>query len=651
MPRFSPEFLDELRTRLRASDIIGRHVKLKKEGREWRGLSPFTSEKTPSFFVNDEKARYFDFSSGKSGDIIGFTMDMQKLSFVEAVTRLAEEAGMEIPKDSHQEQARQEKAVGLIEAHEAAAKFYQDLLYRADGRDALEYSRGRGLSDETIKRFGLGYAPASQMALKDHLINKGFAPDLLVEAGLLIRHEQKPPYDRFRDRLMFPILNQKNRPIAFGGRALSASEKAKYLNSPETPLFHKGSVLYNLAQARAEAAKMLREADSALIVCEGYMDVIALAQAGFGNAVAPLGTALTESHLSLLWRVCDEPFLCFDGDRAGRSAAYRSIDRALPLLKPGKSLRFVFMPEGQDPDDLVRQNGPKAFRDAMGAARPLVSVLWDREEENHSLETPEKRAFFRQELRRLVQSIKDKDVRQAYGAWIADKLLESFGAGSRQSKNQPFGRDRGAYRPKNKTGWGQDIRPAVPLSASPALKAKLGSTAKLGRGNRAGMRERERLLVLTLLNHPDLFRANEAEILGLSLEDPDMARLLSAYIDAVSEQENLDIEGVRRHIQTVPACAGVLESLLNDQQLTLLKFTRPTATLAEAETGWRNTLSLHLFHGLTSEEAAELALESLSDETGEARWRAFQNHRRSMRSQSGSANELGNVEKSAEESE
>ncbi len=623
MPRFTPDFLDELRARLRASDIIGRHVKLKKEGREWRGLSPFTSEKTPSFFVNDQKARYFDFSSGKSGDIIGFLMDVRKLSFVEAVSQLAEEAGMEIPKDSAETHARAEKAKGLIEAHEAASQYFQDMLYRAEGREAYDYIRSRGLSDQTIKSFGLGYAPNSKTALKDHLINKGFAPEVLVESGLLIQHEQQSPYDRFRNRLMFPILNHKGQPIAFGGRALEQGVKAKYLNSPETPLFHKGNVLYNLARARKNAASVANKEDSALIVCEGYMDVIALAEAGFGHAVAPLGTALTEAHLTLLWRACDEPYLCFDGDRAGRSAAYRSIDRALPLLKPGKSLRFAFMPEGQDPDDMVRKEGPGAFREALGQAKPLVEVLWQREVDSQSLETPERRALFKHELRRLVQSITDKDVRHAYGGWIAERLAGQFsGAGNSGAKSSG-------------TGWkgkwqGRDFRSksgyAPPILASTALKAKLGS----GQGkttDKTGARARERLLVLTLLHHPQLFATQEAAILDLAPEDKDMARLLACLIEALTNEPELDIEGVKRHIMTVPACAGAMESLLNDQQLKIVKFARPTATLAEAETGWRNTLSLHLHNGLLKVEAAEAAREAVQDETGEAHWRAVHNYR------------------------
>ena len=278
MGTFTPDFLDELRSRLRASDVVGRHVKLKKEGREWRGLSPFTSEKTPSFFVNDEKARWFDFSSSKNGDVIGFLMEVQKLSFPEAVERLAEEAGMQVPRDDPAERRRAEQAKGLAEACGAAQRFFRAMLGRAEGADARAYLDRRQVFEAQREAFGLGYAPSSRTALLDHLLNKDFPADLLVEAGLVIRLDDGKTYDRFRDRLMFPITSPsaKDRVIAFGGRALSSQAKAKYLNSPETPLFHKSHVLYDYARAQEDA----RARGRPLIVAEGYMDVIAIAGIG-----------------------------------------------------------------------------------------------------------------------------------------------------------------------------------------------------------------------------------------------------------------------------------------------------------------------------------------------------------------------------------
>ncbi len=615
MPRFSPDFLDELRARVRASDVIGRYVKLQKQGREWRGLSPFTNEKTPSFYVNDEKARYFDFSSGKNGDIIGFLMDNQKLTFVEAVTRLAESAGMEIPKDTPQELAREKQAKSVVEACAAAARFFSDSLQRIEGRKAREYMEMRRVLPALQTAFGIGYAPANRTALRDYLVNKGFLPELLVEAGLLIQPEAGGAlFDRFRDRVMFPILDTRNRVIAFGGRALEKNVSAKYLNSPETPVFHKGHMLYNYRKARQVAADLPKETGQPLIVCEGYMDVIALTGAGFGHVVAPLGTALTEAHIELLWRACDEPILCFDGDPAGRKAAYRSVDRVLPLLKPGKSLRFAFLPEGQDPDDLVNDKGAAAFQDVMAGAQPLADVLWDRERDVRPLTTPERKAAFRSHLRELVRGIADKDVRAAYGSYFSEKLtanaphLTSF----RKSHGEFAKRPR--FQP--------------PLQASTALKSRRGTRTAASPNN--AVSHREALLVLTLLNHPGLFERREQEILDLSLSDPSVFGLLRQIIERLTRDSSLDREGLARHIRQVANDAGALELLLKNQQLKLTKFASTTATLDEAEKGWLNTLSIHLHHGRLLAEEAEAAEEACLDETSEKRWRVAHNHRQSV---------------------
>jgi DNA primase len=362
MPRFSPEFLEELKSRLRPSDVIGKKVKLKKRGETWWGLSPFKEEKTPSFTVSDRRGSYHCFATQQHGNIFDFVMATERLSFPEAVERLAKEAGLELPRGGAEDAERHQRKKGLLDACEDAAKFFEATLKRATGREGLDYLQRRGVSEASIRDFRLGFAPESRTALKDQLVNKGYTEEILLEAGLLARPEEGgASYDRFRRRVMFPIANAKGEIIAFGGRALDPEARAKYLNSPETPLFHKSDILYNYGPARAAAAT----SKGPLIVCEGYMDVIALAGAGIGTAVAPLGTALTENQLQLLWRQCDEPVLCFDGDKAGVAAAYRSLDRALALLKPGKSLNYVFLPDGQDPDDLVRAGGAAAFKEAM----------------------------------------------------------------------------------------------------------------------------------------------------------------------------------------------------------------------------------------------------------------------------------------------
>lgn len=419
--RFDDRFIDELKGRVRLSDAIGRSVKLKRQGREFVGLSPFNKEKSPSFFVNDEKGFWHDFSSGKHGDLLGFWQETERLSFPEAVERLAAEAGVDLPKPDARTAEAEEKRQDLGDWLELAAKWFAAQLRRPAGEGARAYLLRRGLPEADWARFDLGYAPADRTALKDALIQRGAKPADLVEAGLLIAPEGGgSPYDRFRDRVIFPITDTRGRVISFGGRALDPQARAKYLNGPETPLFHKGRTLYGLPQAR----KLLAQNDkpslggdgrgAPLVVVEGYLDAIACWRADVA-AVAPLGTALTEDQLGLLWRQHPEPTLSFDGDSAGLRAAYRAVDTALPLLQPGRTLRFALLSEGQDPDDLLREKGPAALRETLSAARPLVDVVWDRERADaEPLETPERRTALKVRLRKLAAAIADPDLSAAY---------------------------------------------------------------------------------------------------------------------------------------------------------------------------------------------------------------------------------------------
>ena len=386
--RFTPQFLDELRARLPVSEVVGRRVKLRKAGREWKGLSPFNKEKTPSFFVNDQKAMWFDFSSGKNGNIFDFLMLTEGVSFPEAVERLAQQAGVPLPVMTREAQAHEERRKTLHDICELAAKFFEATLASRAGARGRGYLLDRGIHAATQLKFRLGYATGEQYALKEHLGALKVPVETMIEAGLVVSGEDiAVPYDRFRDRVIFPISDWRGRVIAFGGRALDKEVSAKYLNSPETPLFHKGATLYNIAGARKAAHDGAR-----VVAVEGYIDVIAMVAAGFEATVAPLGTALTTEQLALMWRMADEPILCFDGDDAGRRAAYRAVDLALPLLKPGKSLKFAALPEGQDPDDLARSGGRDAIEDVIGTARPLAHVLWERESEAGPFDTPERRA-------------------------------------------------------------------------------------------------------------------------------------------------------------------------------------------------------------------------------------------------------------------
>src|SRR6476620_815241 len=442
--RFPPQFLDELRARLPVSEVVGRRVKLRKTGREFVGLSPFNKEKSPSFTVNDQKGFYHDFSSGKHGDIFGFIMETEGVAFPEAVERLAQMAGVPMPKFSKEEEARDEKRKTLHEVMEIAAKFFEATLAGRGGAKARGYLADRSRESGTQLKFRLGYAPGERFALKEHLGGLGISVEDMVETGLLIAGDDIPvPYDRFRDRVMFPITDFRGRIIALGGRALSADAQAKYLNSPETPLFHKGSNLYNGAVARQAVHD-----GASLIVVEGYVDVIAMVTAGYPATVAPLGTALTEDQLGLLWKMADEPILCFDGDKAGRRAAYRAVDMAMPRLKPGKSLRFAMLPDGQDPDDLYRSGGREAIAEVLGGARPLGEMLWTRETEAASFDTPERRAAFEARVNEVVRSIGDESVRKYYAQDFQARLRQLMappaapGRGDRPRGGQfggPFG--------------------------------------------------------------------------------------------------------------------------------------------------------------------------------------------------------------------
>ena len=407
--KFPPAFLDEIRARLPVSEVVGRRVKLRKQGREWAGLSPFNAEKTPSFFVNDQKGFFHDFSSGKHGDIFAFLIETEGLSFPEAVERLAGMAGVPMPRLTGGEAEQEKKRASLLDVLAMAARLFEANLNQPIGARARGYLSDRGLGPAVQQRFSLGYSSPERFALRDALAAKGVGVDQMIEAGLLIHGEGiAVPYDRFRDRVMFPIHDRAGRVVAFGGRAMEPGAKAKYLNSPETTLFHKGSLLFNHHRARKPAHD-----SGEVIVVEGYVDAIAMSEAGFPNVVAPLGTALTTDQCALLWAMANEPILCFDGDNAGRKAAFRAIETALPLIGAGKSLRFALLPEGQDPDDLVRASGPTAMAEVLKGARPFADMLFARESEDQRLDTPESRAALERRLADAVAANRRRDTAQA----------------------------------------------------------------------------------------------------------------------------------------------------------------------------------------------------------------------------------------------
>jgi DNA primase len=486
--RFDDRFLDEIRSRLRPSDVVGKTVKLRRQGREYAGLSPFTKEKTPSFFVNDEKGFYHCFSSGKHGDIFSFLQETERLSFPEAVERLAGEAGLSMPVQDQRSVEEDRKRASLQDWLEAAASWFAGELKRPSGQAARAYLEKRKLPADDWKRFRLGYAPSSRTALKDYLISKGAKPAELVQAGLLIQPEDGgAPYDRFRDRIMFPITDLRGKVISFGGRALDPEAKAKYLNGPETELFNKSHVLYGLYDARKIVSA--GDADAPLVVVEGYMDVIACQRAGVA-AVAGMGTALTEEQMALMWRVHPEPTLCFDGDKAGQRAAARAIDRALPLIQPGKSFRFAVVQGGKDPDDVLREQGPAVLKTQLSVTVPFVEALFALEKDAEPYDTPERKVAFKARLRKRAATIADKELSAAYrddllgrfeALWPTERPVYTVGAAARamadhrwrgQRKRNPLETPfQSDVTPEGKAGLERLRRLSNPLSAALVLAA------------------------------------------------------------------------------------------------------------------------------------------------------------------------------------
>jgi DNA primase len=558
--RFTPQFLDELKARLPVSEVVGRRVKLVRSGREYKGLSPFNKEKTPSFFVNDQKQAWFDFSSGKNGSIFDFVMESEGVTFPEAVERLAQMAGVPLPKVSREDEERAARRKSLHDVMELAAKFFQDTLAGRAGAKARGYLADRGLDSSTQLRFRLGYAPPERYALKEHLGSHGVPTEDMVEAGLLIAGDDiAVPFDRFRDRVMFPIADLRGRVIAFGGRALEKDVQAKYLNSPETPLFHKGANLYNIATARQAAHD-----GAQLIVVEGYVDVIAMVSAGFPATVAPLGTALTEDQLGLLWKMADEPLLCFDGDSAGVRAAYRAVDLAMPRLLPGKSLKFALLPQGQDPDDLFRSGGREAIAEVVAASRPLAAMLWARETEGHQFDTPERRAALEARLNEVTASIGDDSVRKYYRQDFNARLSQFFAPAQGQRREQrgerqgnwrdrAQGRDLGRDSGRN-AGRDWPARNGLPprsASGKPApyvVVSNQMASSSVMRGPRSTVPLREALILQAALNHPWLLHDHLEELSHLEFRHAEAEKLKGALIDSAAHAAALDAEGLKAEL-------------------------------------------------------------------------------------------------------
>ncbi len=580
--RFTPSFLDEIRDRIPIADIIGRRVTFdRKKSNQSKGdfwaCCPFHGEKSPSFHCENQKGRYHCFGCGVSGDHFRFLTELDGISFPEAVERLADEAGVAMPAIDPQAAAREKKKASLYDVMQLAVQFFRDQLQTADGAHARAYLRDRRLSPDVQNQFGLGYAPASRSALKEFLASKDIEREKIEACGLVVYGpEIAVSYDRFRDRIMFPILDARSRPIAFGGRALSADVPAKYLNSPETELFSKSRVLYNYAKARKAV-----ERGGNLIVCEGYMDVIALHAAGFETAVAPLGTALTEQQVELAWRVGGEPVLCFDGDDAGLRAAFRSVDTALAHLKPGRSLRFALLPEGEDPDDLIGRAGPEAFQQVLETSRPLADMLWSRETQGGVFDTPEKRADLERTLFGVVSQIGDESVKRHYQQDMRDRLSSFFGAV--EQPNARYG----------KQSDGQNRRGLSSKRFSVSESLMNSSLVKVGPGIPP---LRETALLVTVINHPTIGLARFDELAGLKIDHPVLKQvhnaLLNVFADAGETDDQPTPDAVKKGIEN-QGFAGELK-LLDSQ----IRNNRVWQVLAEAAfedalDGWLQALALH----------------------------------------------------------
>ena len=527
---FPPGFLDELRSRVSLADLVGKRVRLTRKGREYGGLCPFHNEKTPSCYVVEDKGFFHCFGCGAHGDAIGFVMRSESLDFIEAIERLAGIAGVQVPQQTPQEREKAQRQKTLLEALAAAAKFYEERLWSPAGLRGREYLAARGLDEDTMRRFRLGWAGEDRNALRRALTPE-FPLPLLMEAGLLHASDYGgEPYDYFRERVVFPIGDRAGRVIAFGGRALGDAQP-KYLNSPEHPLFEKGRVLYGLSAARVNSAKEAEAGGAGAIVTEGYMDVIALHRAGFNTAVAPLGTALTEAHLAELWRLAPEPVLCFDGDAAGQRAALRALHRALPLLKPGHSLRFVTLPAGDDPDSLIRTSGAPAFDQLLRAARPLADVLWQSERDARAIDTPERRADLEHRLMAHAEKIADRVVQGEYRRFLRDRLFAlgrpRFQANGPNGPNGPGGTRRLPRAPASPIGVLRSDAPPPPPAP--------------------GRRQRE-LLIGMLLEHPFLVAEAHEDIAALDFPEPELDRLRRALLEVEVLSPGLDAEELRQHL-------------------------------------------------------------------------------------------------------
>lgn len=578
---FPNRLLEDIRARIALADVVGKRVKLTRKGREHTGLCPFHNEKTPSFTVSEDKGFYHCFGCGAHGDVISFVMNTEGLSFPETVERLAAEAGLEVPVETPEARAEAQRRADLYDVVEAASAWFEAQLREPGGRTALDYLRDRGLRDETIAQFRLGYAPDGGAGLSVMLKAKGATEEQIVEAGLLRRPDDgRSPYPFFRDRVMFPIADRRGRVIAFGGRLMGDAKAAKYVNSPDTPLFDKGRNLYNFGAARQASFD-----SGQLVVAEGYMDVIALSQAGIAAAVAPLGTALTEDQIRALWRLAAEPVLCFDGDTAGQRAAGRAAERVLPLLQPGKSLRFAMLPAGEDPDSLIGRQGVGAMRQLLEAAQPLSDVIWRLEAGAGPVDTPERRADLQARLTKRVSEIAEPTVREFYRDAIRERLQAAF---------RPDGNRRRGVAARGNSG--AHIRNRI---------------------QQQNRREQQAILA-ALINHPPLRDAFDERLAEIAF-DPDLDNLRQQLQNLFAGSAHLDLAAIRAHFSNSGE-ASLLDGVLDKQVMMLAPFAGPKTNVEDARRAMEHLIGRRIQERLR-QEVVELgrSANASADEAGLAR--------------------------------
>ncbi|MDD3288253.1 MAG: DNA primase [Alphaproteobacteria bacterium] len=579
---FPPSFLEELRSRLPLSGIVAKRVRMVRAGREFKGCCPFHNEKTPSFYVNDDKQFYHCFGCGSHGDIIGFTMRFDHLSFPEAVEILAAQAGLQVPQDTPQEREQYNLEKRLYQVLERATAWFEEQLFSPQGREALNYLRGRGLTEESIKRFHLGFAPNDSQSMIKKLSGEGFSLDELKAVGLIKKSEDRPDhFSFFRNRVIFPVGDRRGRTVAFGGRVMDDGGP-KYLNSPDHVLFHKGKLLYGLSRARAAISQ-----GQPIIVVEGYMDVIALVEEGFHGAAAPLGTALTEDQINILWKLLPppdtrdpskdySPILCFDGDNAGIKASARAVERILPMLTAAQTVRVAYLPEGEDPDSLIKRSGKSSMQSILDQAKPMIDVIWDLTLANRRLTTPEERGAFISSIKHRISRIKDESLRSLYNDEIQKRISAAFSWQKTSTKTGKFNRSN--KRELFTTGTPDGLSRKQPLNPQ-----------KL----------RERVLLAIMINHPSLFGEFGEDLAQIGFFTPTLEALRQQLVNLLSDDshEPLDAEELYRQLSggadTKIQATGLSETL-SEATYVHAGFARPDKPVEQARQGWKSIWNKHL---------------------------------------------------------